>query len=309
MATFTEIARFTEDEARDYLERIRWPDGAVCPHCGDMERSRALQGDAHRPGLYKCYSCRKQFTVTVGTIMHQSKIPLHKWIMAFYLVCASKKSISALQLQRMLDLGSYRTAWHLAHRIRFAMQAEPLRGLLSGTIEADETYVGGKPRKRAKGRPTRKKGRQADFVDRKTQVVALVQRNGEARAFVRTDVRGHNLRDVLTENVDPTATLMTDEYVGYQRVGPRFAAHHTVKHSEREYARGDAHINSAESFFSLLKRGIVGAFHNVSRKHLHRYTSEFEFRWNHRHTNDATRTEAAIRAADGKRLTYRPIVG
>lgn len=308
MATFTEIAKYSEQEAREYLERIRWPEGPVCPHCGDTERAREMKGEAHRPGLYKCYSCRKQFSVTVGTVMHRSKIALNKWVMAFHLICASKKSISALQLQRMLGLGSYRTAWHMAHRIRLAMREAPLAGLLVGDVETDETYVGGKPRKPHKGQPKRKKGRQADFKDRKTAVVALVERGGRVRATVRSDVTGENLKQIVRSQVDPSARLITDEYVGYQGLGEEFAGgHHTVTHSAGEYVRGDIHSNTIESYFSLLKRSIVGAYHNVSRQHLGRYCDEVCFRWNHRQVTDAERTAAAIRGADGKRLVYRPL--
>lgn len=157
MATFTEVAQYSDAQAREYLEGIRWPDGAACPHCGDAETAKRLNGDAHRPGLWKCYGCKKQFSVTVGTVMHRSKIPLRKWVMAFHLICASKKGVSALQLQRMLDLGSYRTAWHMAHRIRLAMREQPLAGLLSGTVECDETYIGvaGRGASRAAPRTTR----------------------------------------------------------------------------------------------------------------------------------------------------------
>ena len=309
MAKFTEIAQFTDEQAREYLERVRWPEGPVCPHCGSCEGAYGLDGKTARDGLYKCAACRREFTVTVNTVMHRSKIPLKKWIMAFHLICASKKSISALQLQRMLDLGSYKTAWHMAHRIRLAMREAPLAGLLKGDVEADETFVGGRPRKPHKGTPKRKKGRHADFKDRKTAVLALVERGGRVRATVRTDVTGENLKDLVRRQVDPSARLITDEYVGYKGLGAEFAGgHHTVTHLAGEYVRGDIHTNTIEGYFSLLKRSIVGAYHNVSRKHLGRYCDEVCFRWNHRTLTDAERTAEAIRSCDGKRLLYRAAV-
>ena len=297
MATFIEVAQFTNHEAREYLERIRWPNGVVCPHCGDTESSRKLEGTAHRKGLYKCYSCRRQYTVTVNTVMHKSKIPLRKWAMAFHLICASKKGVSALQLQRVLSLGSYRTAWHMAHRIRMAMRAEPLASLLKGTVEADETYVGGRRKGSRPGRST----------DHKTPVFALVERNGIVQSQAVPDVTGATLKAAIRESVDPSARIVTDEYGSYRGLGKEFASHETVSHKAKEYARGDVHVNTAESYFSLLKRAIIGAHHSVSRRHLGRYCDERSFMWNHRKSNDGERTAAAIRGADGKRLTYNPI--
>lgn len=298
--TFAEAAQLTDDGARAYLEGIRWPDGLACPHCGSMERIYTLEGEAHREGLYKCGDCRKQFTVTVNTVMHRSKIPLRKWVMAFHLICASKKGISALQLQRMLDLGSYRTAWHMAHRIRMAMREEPLAGMLSGTVEADETYVGGRRKGSKPGRST----------DHKTPVFALVERNGRVRARVVPNVTGKTLKAAILDEVDPSSRIVTDEYGSYRGIGKDFeGGHHTVSHKAKEYARGDIHVNTAESYFSLLKRGVVGAFHSVSRHHLDRYCDEFNFRWNSREMSDGERTAAAIRGADGKRLTYRAPIG
>lgn len=291
-----EIGRMSEDEARDYLESIRWPDGPVCPHCDHDERIYDLQGDAHRPGLYKCGACRKQFTVTVGTVMHRSKIPLHKWVMAFHLMCSSKKGISALQLQRNLGLGSYKTAWHMAHRIRLAVKEEPLAGKLSGTVESDETYIGGKSRE---GRPGR-------GSERKTAVLTLVERDGRKRSRPVARVTAKELKGAIREVVARQARLMTDDFASYAGLGAEFdGGHHVVRHGAGEYVRGDVHTNTAESSFALLKRGVTGTFHHVSKQHLPRYCDEFDFRWNHRRTDDGQRTEEAVRGAGGKRLTYK----
>lgn len=296
-ATFLEIASLTEDQAREYLERIRWPNGPGCPRCGDMAVTK-LQGKSTRSGVYKCKGCRKPFTVTVGTIFEGSHIKLKKWLLAFHLICSSKKGISALQLQRMLQIGSYKSAWFMAHRIRYAMRQEPLAGMLKGTVEADETYIGGKPRRKGTGNQTRK--------DRQKAVMALVERGGKARSFPLKRVTKNSLGAALLKNVDMSARIMTDEHAGYPMVARFYkGGHHTVKHSANEYARGDVYTNTAESYFALLKRGIMGAFHHVSEKHLPRYCDEFDFRWNHRETTDGERTMAALQAAEGKRLMYR----
>lgn len=267
--TLIEAAKLTEEEARDYLEAIRWPEGPVCPHCGCFERIYKLEGESHRPGLYKCGDCRQQFTVTVGTIMHRSKIPLHKWVLAFHLLCSSKKGISALQLQRNLDLGSYRTAWHMAHRIRLAMAEEPLASMLQGTVEVDETYIGGKSRQGIRGRGS----------ERKTPVLALVERNGKMRSRPVERVTAEELKGAIRDTVHPSARIVTDDLASYKGLGDEYeGGHGIVRHSAGEYVQGDAHTNTAESYFALLKRGVHGAFHDVSKHHLHRYCDEFEFR-------------------------------
>lgn len=284
------------------IERIRWPNGPECPHCASGNAVR-LEGDATRDGVLKCRDCGKQFTVTVNTIMHRSKIELSKWLVAFHLMCSSKKGISALQLQRELGLGSYQTAWHMAHRIRYAMHAGGLTAPLSGDVEVDETYIGGKPRK---GSGNTRTGRGT----RKQPVMALVERNGMARTRVIPNVSGATLRSVINEAVDRDSRIITDEWAGYYRVGSGFSGGHvTVNHSAGEYARGDIYTNTAESFFALFKRGIIGAFHSVSKQHLWRYADEFEFRWNHRKVSDHERMLAAISQMGGKRLTYKTAVG
>ncbi|MCH8853104.1 MAG: IS1595 family transposase [Planctomycetes bacterium] len=301
--TFIKASKLTDDKAREYLESLRWPDGARCVHCGS-ESVTKLNGTSARPGVFKCREkeCRKQFTVTVGTIFERSHIDLKTWVMAFCLVCASKKGISALQLQRMLGLGSYKSAWHMAHRIRHAMRQEPLHDMLTGTIESDETYIGGKPRNRG---PQNIKRR--GHGTKKTPVVALIQRDGPMRTRVVPRVNGKTLRSAIDDMVDKTRSrLMTDDLAPYRTIGRTFAGGHKwVKHNMKEYSRGDAHCNTAESFFALLKRGIHGSFHHVSKQHLQRYCDEFAFRWNHRKTTDGKRTEAALRLAPGGRLRYR----
>jgi transposase-like protein len=294
------VSKLTEEEARATFERIRWPNGPVCAHCGAVENIRRLEGRAHRVGLYKCNDCGEQFSATVGTILEQSHLPIRTWLMAFALLCSSKKGLSALQLQRQLGIGSYRSAWHMAHRIRHAMSKEPLAGLLRGTVTVDETYIGGKPRKQH-NQPKAKRGRGT----KKVPVVALVERGGRVRAHKIERVNAKTLKDAIRENVDRSATIMTDEWRAYQGIGKEFAGgHHAVNHSKAEYVRGDASTNDAESYFALLKRGIVGSFHHVSKQHLDRYCDEFSFRWNHRHITDAERTIEAIRCSEGKRLTY-----
>jgi transposase-like protein len=311
--TLNKVSALTEDQARETLESILWPAGPICPHCsarGDdvtrLNGEGGAKGKKHRPGLFQCNSCRQQFTVTVGTIFEDSHVPLRKWLMAFALLCSAKKGISALQLQRELDLGTYRTAWHMAHRIRHAMSREPLAGmLLKGQVEVDETYVGGKPRPEA-GQPrnaTRGRG------TKKTPVVALVERNGRVRARKVERVDGLTLKAAIRENVDRNSMILTDEWSAYRGIGSEYRwGHITVNHGEGEYARGSAHTNTVESYFALLKRGVMGSFHHVSKQHLDRYCDEFSFRWDYRGSTDADRTRAAIEQSAGKRLTYCPLV-
>lgn len=287
------FAEMSESEAREFFEEIRWPDGPECPHCGHDEKIYELNGESTRDGLKKCSECRKQFTVTVDTVMHKTKIPLKKWLMAFHLICSSKKGISALQLKRNLDLGSYRSAWHMAHRIRTAMNKEPLKSMLQGTVEADETYVGGKSRKGIRGRGS----------ERKTAVMALVERDGNVKSKPVDRVTANTLQGEIRENVDPDSRIMTDELPSYRGVGQHFSGGHSVvRHKDNEYVQGDVHTNNAESFFALLKRGVNGTFHHVGEHNLSRYCEEFSFRWCHRKSNDVERTKSAIKGIEGKRL-------
>lgn len=306
------LSALTEEAARKMIEEIRWPDGAFCPRCKSTDVT-AVKGKQVRIGVYRCRKCRRnkakrdQFTVTVGTIFEGTHIPLRKWVMAFHLICSSKKGISALQLKRNLGL-SYKSAWHLAHRIRHSMREEPLASMLGGTVEADETYVGGKPRRSRKGSlpsPRRKRG--GRHIPKKKPVAVLVERGGDVVSFPIKHVSARGLRKAIYRHVDiKTTTLMTDEAPVYTKVGREFpGGHHTVMHSGGEYVRGNAHIQTAESYFALLKRGVNGTFHHVSEKHLGRYCDEFAFRWNHRKVNDGVRTVCAISGAEGKRLMYK----
>jgi transposase-like protein len=300
-----DVGRLTEDEARAILEGIFWPKGPACPHCGSLRVTR-LQAKSNkiRDGVIKCNDCRKQFTVTVGTIMQGSHITLRQWVQAFYSMCSHKKGVSALQLQRNLGLHTYKAAWFLAHRIRTAMVEAT--GRLKGVVECDETSVGGKPRHNKFWRNNKlKSGRGTDRIP----VMVLVERNGEAKSkpIVRVDAK--HLQSAIEENVSPKSTIMTDDWSGYQGIGKKFkGGHHIVKHGMGEYVNGDISTNTAESYFALLKRGVQGTFHHVSKHHLKRYCKEFEFRWNHRKVNDGTRAEHAILGAEGKRLTYKKAV-
>jgi transposase-like protein len=294
--------------AADYLESIRWPDGPVCPHCG-MESDKHYRLKNATRKLWKCRSCRKQFTVTVGTIFEGSHIGLHKWLLAFYLLCSSKKGMSAHQLHRMLGI-TYKSAWFMAHRIRYAMEQPAFTRLLTGTVEADETYVGGKKRRSnrkqykpldpSKPDPRQQTGRGAD----KTPVVSLVERGGEVRSFRIANVTAETLGGAIRRNVSRDAHLRTDAFQSYKKVGTEYASHETVDHNE-VYVLGDAHTNTAENFFSLLKRGINGIYHHVSEAHLPRYLAEFDYRYNNRSLTDSERTRKALSMVGGKRLKYQ----
>lgn len=314
------LGKLSDDEARALLERLRWPNGPACPHCGVIGEATEMASDKAtanklRAGVWNCRACRKPFTVTVGTIFEGSHIPLAKWLVAFYLFASSKKSLSALQLMRQLGLGSYRTAWHMAHRIRHAMQNDPEPPKLTGIVEADETHVGGKVRRGA-GNPgfqhpphsvERRQAAQGAWRDKRVPVAVLVTRDGKARARALDKVTGKNLRAFLKANVDTAnATLHTDEHKGYKRVGREFSGgHHFVNHARGEYARGPVHSNTAESFNGLFKRSIQGAWHHISREHIGRYLGEQCFRWSNREVSDGERTVAAIDRTAGIRLYYR----
>jgi transposase-like protein len=289
--------RFTnEDTAREHLESIRWPDGAECPHCGLINATK-LEGSHHRPGLYQCNSCREQFTVTVGTVFERSKIGLHKWLLATHLLCASKKGMSAKQIERMLGV-TYKTAWFMCHRIREAMKDDgsPLGGE-GMVVESDESFIGGKKKNRLSGkvRPMKK-------------VVALVERDGRARSFHVANLHANNIRSALVTNVDRQSVLMTDDARTYWPIGREFAGHGTTLHANREFARaGGVHSNNAENFFSILKRGVIGTYHHWSACHLHRYLAEFDFRYSHKTASDFERSDTLLKGIAGKRLTYRRI--
>lgn len=283
------------ESAAEFLEGIRWPDGPVCPHCGEHERPPyRLKGKSTRRRLWKCRACRKQFTVTVGTIFESSHIALDKWLLAFWLLCSSKKGMSANQLHRMLDV-TYKTAWFMFHRIREAMRDPAFTSRLRGVVEVDETYVG----YRTKG------GKPGRGSERKVPVMSLVERGGRVRSERLATVTGAGLKDAVRKHVAPDARVMTDSFPSYRGLDRDFASHETVSHTRGEYVRGDVHINTAENYFSLLKRGIVGSYHHVSPAHLPRYLDEFDFRYNSREASDGRRTVAALAGAEGKRLKYR----
>jgi transposase-like protein len=289
-------------EAATYLESIRWPNGPVCPHCGESERKPYPLKSKTRK-LYKCAACRKQYTVTVGTIFEGSHIPLNKWLLAFYLLCSSKKGMSAHQLHRMLGL-TYKSAWFMAHRIRYAMEQPPFAKPLEGVVEADETYVGGKERNRKRQDKQKRTGRGTN----KTPVVVLVERGGEARSFRMANVTGFEIKGAIRRNVARESRLMTDAFASYRGLGKEFASHEYVSHGDGEYVRGDVHTNTAENYFSILKRGIDGTYHHISEAHLPRYLAEFDFRYNNRiglGVDDAERTRKALAGVVGKRLTYQ----
>jgi transposase-like protein len=299
-----EIANMTEDEARDYLEKLRWPNGPVCHNCEKQNVTR-MQGKSHRKGLFQCNNpeCRQQFTVKCKSVLESSKISLRKWAMAFHLLCSSKKGFSALQLQRELSLGSYRTAWFMLHRIRHAMASNSLDKPLAGVVEVDETWVGGKPRY-IPG--------QAPGVQGKTDkqpVAALVEREGRVVCGPVERVTTEAMVGAIKDFVDASARLQTDESHVYYNMSARHQ-HDVVNHSRKEYARRNpdgfsANINTAESFFALIKRGHYGVYHSMSKIHLPLYCGEFGFRWNHRKVSDSERRDAAYMQAPGKRLKYK----
>ena len=267
-----------EDKAIEFVESLLWPDGPNCPHCGSVEKQYRIKANPARKvraGLHKCgqKECRKQYTVKVGTIFADSKIPLSKWLMAIALMCSSKKGISANQLHRELEI-SYKSAWFLCHRVRLAMTQEPLVGMLGsggGIVEVDETYIGGKKKN---NRHRRKPGSKAG---QKTIVMTLIDREGEVRTFKIPNTKKGTLQAIVRPNIDGTATIMTDENPSYEGLDDHFAGHHAVNHSET-FVRGlIIHTNFAESYHSLLKRSIFGAYHHISVKHMSRYLREREF--------------------------------
>jgi transposase-like protein len=274
--------RFTDAAAATaYLESVRWPDRVVCPHCGDGERDHYRLKNQKRP-LWKCAACRKQFTVMVGTIFEGSHIPLNKWLLAFYLLCSSKKGMSAHQLHRMLGV-TYKSAWFMCHRIRFAMEQPAFLPMMTGTVEADETYIGGKVRRSNKKqykpldpRQPDKRTKNAGRGTAKLPVMLLVERGGQARSFRVANVTAETLGGAIRKNVARQAHLRTDAFQSYRKVGAEYASHETVNHID-EYVRGDVHTNTAENYFSILKRGINGVYHHVSEAHLDRYLAEFDF--------------------------------
>ena len=293
-----------ETKAREHFEALGWPNGPFCPHCGEKDRVYRLSGKSHRPGLVHCNACDQAFTITVGSVMESSHIPLAKWALAFHKMAASKKGVSSHQLHRMLGI-TYKSAWFLSMRIREAMGLDPETdgGPIGGEgkkVESDETFIGGKAKNVHNGKP----------VPVKQPVVALVERGGKVRAKHVADVTAKTLRAVIAKHVDPKSTMNTDDALAYYHMSKEFAAHVAVNHSKGEYVSkdGKSHINTAEAFFAILKRGVMGSFHSISEQHLDRYVAEFAFRWNARSAlgvEDAERARMMVKGAVGKRLKYR----
>jgi len=298
-----------EDAARAHLEKLRWPEGPVCPHCGETNRISKMSGKSHRKGLYQCNNgeCKKPFTVTIGSVMERSKIPLNKWVLGFHLMASSKKGISSHQLHRNLGI-TYKSAWFMSMRIREAMglPQEPPKGSMGGDgkiVESDETFTGGKKKNVHKGKPEPKKH----------AVHTLVERGGKVRARHVPNVTAKTLRKSL-ESVSANTELHTDDSLANYYIGPDFVKHRAVNHSAGEYVSkdGQAHVNSCESFHAIVKRKLYGCHHAVSEAHLQRYLNEAAFLWNNRQKlgiNDATRANNAIKGAAGKRLTYHQTNG
>jgi len=305
MVSLSEPRFNNEDAARKHIEASRWPNGVVCPHCGSLAVHR-MAGKT-QAGYFLCNDCRDKFTCRTGTVMERSHVALHTWLLAIHLLTSSKKGISAHQLMRNLSLGSYRTAWFLAHRIREAMgepssdASDPLGGA-GKIVEVDETYVGGRAINRAHGKPAPKKA-----------VVSLIERDGRARSFHIASVTAKTVREIIVTHANRKSTLMSDEANFYSNVGKEFAGHYAVDHTRKEYSYRDyptghtVSINVSENFYSILKRGITGVYHSVSEAHLHRYLKEFDFRYSNRSklgVEDAERAALALKGIEGKRLTY-----
>ncbi len=313
---------FTDAEAaREFFERQRWPEGTVCPFCGVIGEAYRLKAKPDskspvRPGVWKCKGCRKQFTVTKGTIFEDSHIPLNIWLMTIHLVCSSKKGMSAHQIHRMLGI-TYKSAWFMVHRLRYATTQDQFAEQLTGIIEVDEAYIGGRrtsKHRKAQAKAREAAGRPLDNVsptDGKQAVVSMVQRGGDVRSHHVKRVTSANLRPIINWNIEYGARIMTDSgTVLHGAIHPR--RHDQVNHTEYEYGRYEDGVcittNSVEGFFSLLKRGINGTYHHVSGKHLHRYLSEFDFKYNSRKIQDGERTCRLIRRASGKRLMYKTLI-
>jgi transposase-like protein len=304
----------TEADAYLYLEQLRWGDQPVCPHCGSVRTPYFLKpsngtsrktrtGSASQRRVWKCADCRKQFSVLTGTLLHGTKIEVRKWVLVMFEMASNRNGMSAREIQRKYDVTA-EAAWFMAHRLREAMKRDPIAGLLTGRVVADETFYGGKPSNRHGHDP--KKHHQGEGSRDKATIMALVSREtGEVRSRVIPDVKPGNLRAVLNEETDPASThLHTDTSAQYFWIGKEFAGHDSVNHTRREYVRGDVSTNQAESYFAQLKRSLDGTHHHVSRVHLHRYVTEFDFRYSTCKLADSERMAKIIAGTTGRRLTY-----
>lgn len=287
--------------AVEFFERQRWGDNPTCVHCGSNRVYKMIDaktGKRNKRYLWRCHDCKRQYTVRIGTVYEETRIPLRHWCYAFWRASTSKKGVAALEIMRDCQI-TYRSALFLMNRIRFAMAPDSETApKLTGTVECDETYVGGKPR--YKGNNPRGRGTS------KTPVFAAVERDGQIRRRVVANVSGETLKGAIRETVDAQSRIITDDFKSYNGIGSEYAGHEMVCHSTGEYVRGDIHTNTVESSFALMKRGIMGIYHNVSREYLHRYLWQFDFIWNNRKMNDGERTEMAVKSAEGKRLMYKP---
>ena len=308
-AIVAEIPAACADEkaAVEFMEKQRWGAHPACPHCGDLavyQMKDSKTGERQANYRWRCHGCKEQFTVRIGTVFEESRIPLKHWCYAFWRSSTSKKGVSALEIHRHTGV-SYKSALFMLHRIRFAMTDTPTRNAsdkLKGDVEVDEVYIGGKPRFQRFGK--RKQG------NKKPAVVTLLERGGRVRARPVANVTGRTLKGLIRANVHKSARIMTDEHPSYRGIGAEFdGGHETVCHNRGEYARGDVTTNTVEGFFSIVRRGLDGIYHSVSKKHLHRYLGEFCFRYENRTLDDGQRTLLAIRKANGKRLTYAQQLG
>jgi transposase-like protein len=304
----------TEGDAYKYLEDLRWGDRPFCPHCGSVRKPyylspengqsrKTTRGSVSQRRVWKCADCRKQFSVLTGTLLHGTKIEVRKWVLVMFEMASARNGMSAREIQRKYDVTA-EAAWFMAHRIREAMKRDPIAGLLTGRVVADETWYGGKPSNRHGHDP--KKHVQGMRSGDKATIMSLVSREtGEVRSRVIPDVKPDNLRSVLMEQTDPKTThLHTDTSAQYKVLGKDFASHEAVNHMVREYVRGDVSTNQAESYFSQLKRSLDGTHHHVSRVHLHRYVTEFDFRFSTCKLADSERMAKIIAGTTGRRLTY-----
>lgn len=294
-----------ETAAVEFVESQRWPIDAACPRCGSLTvyKMTGRDGQRNKDYRWRCKDCKKMFTVRTGTVFEETRLPMRVWIFAFWKACASKKGISALQLSREMEI-THKSALFVLRRIRHGVGVENAPKL-NGTVEADETYVGGRPRY-----PSTVRGRRPLSLSGKSPVVGVVSRGGNVRLQMMERVTANRIAEAIAENVSLSSRLMTDENNVYIGIGRKFAGgHQTTMHSRKEYVKaGDVHSNTIDSVFSLLKRGVMGTFHSVSKKHLPNYLNEFEFRWNTRKDDDGTRVSKAFRAINGKRLEYRESV-